>query len=220
MPNERHLLGFAHGASGIACALAALGRAAGRADFVAGAREAVRYERSHFRPAEGNWPDLRSFARPPQGAEPPCMVAWCHGAPGIGMARLRLHDLLPEEPALLEEALIAVRTTTAALTAAPHGIGNFSLCHGDSGNADLLITAAGLLGGPELRGEAESVAIRAIGQFEEQGLPWPCGVPGAGETPNLFLGLAGIGYFLLRLYDSEANPTVLLPAASRGARVL
>src|SRR6185295_17453981 len=113
MPNERHLLGFAHGASGIACALAALGRAAGRVDFVAGAREAVRYERSYFRPAEGNWPDLRSFARPPQGAEPPCVVAWCHGASGIGMARLRLHDLLPEEPALLEEALTAVRTTTA-----------------------------------------------------------------------------------------------------------
>jgi type 2 lantibiotic biosynthesis protein LanM len=220
MPNERHLLGFAHGASGIACALAALGRAAGRADFVAGAREAVRYERSHFRPAEGNWPDLRSFARPPQEAEPPCVVAWCHGASGIGMARLRLHDLLPEEPALLEEALIAVRTTTAALTAAPHRITNFSLCHGDSGNADLLITAAGLLSRPELRGEAESLAIRAIGQFEEQGLPWPCGVSGAGETPNLFLGLAGIGYFLLRLYDWEANPTVLLPAASRGTRAL
>jgi class II lanthipeptide synthase len=220
MPNERNLLGFAHGASGIACALAALGRTAGRADFVAGAREAVRYERSHFRPAEGNWPDLRSFGQPLEEAEAPCMVAWCHGAPGIGMARLRLHGLLPDEPALLEEALIAVRTTTAALTDAPHGIGNFSLCHGNSGNADFLITAAGLLGRSELRGEAESVAIRAIGQFEEQGLPWPCGVPGAGETPNLFLGLAGIGYFLLRLYDSGANPTILLPAASRGTRVL
>jgi len=30
-----------------------------------------------------------------------------------------------------------------------------------------------------------------------------------GETPNLMLGTAGIGYFYLRLYDSAAVPSVL-----------
>jgi hypothetical protein len=44
-------------------------------------------------------------------------------------------------------------------------------------------------------------------------MPWPCGVPGGAETPNLLLGLSGIGYFLLRLYDSTAVPTALLPAS-------
>jgi type 2 lantibiotic biosynthesis protein LanM len=212
-PNERHLLGFAHGASGIASALGALARALGRSDFLAGAREALRYERSHFRPAEGNWPDLRSFVQPAQGGEPPCMMAWCHGAPGIGMARLRLYSLLPEEPEILEEALIAVETTAATLGPAPRGTGNFSLCHGDGGNADLLLTAADILDRPDLRRQAEMAGIAAIEQFEEQRGPWPCGVPGAGETPNLLLGLAGIGYFLLRLYDSAANPPILLPGA-------
>ena len=42
-------------------------------------------------------------------------------------------------------------------------------------------------------------------------MPWPCGVLGAGETPNLMLGLAGIGDLLLRLYDSEATPSALAP---------
>jgi lantibiotic biosynthesis protein len=214
MPNERHLLGFAHGVSGIACALATLAQATGRSDFLVGAREALRYERAHFRAAEGNWPDLRSFSQPAQGGEPPCMVAWCHGAPGIGMARLDLHRLLPEDPEILAEAEIAIRTTAATLApASAQRLGNFSLCHGDSGNAELLITAADLLDRPELRSQAEAVGIRGIELFEDHGLPWPCGVPGASETPNLMLGLAGIGYFLLRLYDLENIPSVLLPGS-------
>jgi len=213
MPNERHLLGFAHGASGIAYALAMLAAASGRQSFFDAAREALRYERAHFRPAEGNWPDLRSFVQPGPTGEPPCMLAWCHGAPGIGFARLLLHRLLPDEPAVPKEAEIAIRTTAATLGEAAPGIGNFSLCHGDGGNADLLVLAAGLLDRPELRQIAEAAGNRALDRFEEAGMPWPCGIPNAGETPNLLLGLAGIGYFFLRLYDSRQTPTVLLPGA-------
>ncbi|HEY3640838.1 MAG TPA: lanthionine synthetase LanC family protein [Xanthobacteraceae bacterium] len=214
MPNEPHLLGLAHGTSGIASALAALADATGRRDFLDGARQALRYERAHFRASEGNWPDLRSFSQPAQGGEPPCMVAWCHGAPGIGIARLNLHRLLPQEPEILTEAEIAIRTTAATLApAAPQRLGNFSLCHGEGGNADFMIMAADLLDRPELRSQAEAAGVRGIEQFEDHGLPWPCGILGAGETPNLMLGLAGIGYFLLRLYDSATNPTVLAPAA-------
>jgi lantibiotic biosynthesis protein len=214
IPNEPHLLGFAHGPSGIACALAMLVQTVGRPDFLNGAREALRYERGHFRAAEGNWPDLRSFSQPASGGEPPCMVAWCHGAPGVGMARLNLHRLLPEEPEILTEAETAIRTTAATLDAASmQKLGNFSLCHGEGGNADLLIIAADLLDRPELRSRAEAVGNRGIEQFEDHQSPWPCGVPGAGETPNLMLGLAGIGYFLLRLYDSGNIPSVLLPGS-------
>jgi len=213
MPNERHLLGFAHGASGIAYALATLGKVAERQDLFAAAKKGLRYERAHFRVTEGNWPDLRSFAQPGPTGEPPCMLAWCHGAPGIGVARLALHALMPSEPELLAEAETAIRTTSATLGHAAPGIGNFSLCHGDSGNADLLIMGSDLLGRPELRQPAEAAADRALDRFEDAGMPWPCGVMGAGETPNLLLGLAGIGHFFLRLYDSVQVPTVLLPGS-------
>jgi len=212
IPNERHLLGFAHGASGIAYALAMLAAACGRQDFFNAAREALRYERAHFRPSEGNWPDLRSFVQPGPTGEPPCMLAWCHGAPGVGFARLLLHKLMPNE-SVLEEAEIAICTTAATLGEFTPGTGNFSLCHGDGGNADLLMLGAGLLDRSELRQIAEAVGTRALDRFEEAGMPWPCGIPNAGETPNLLLGLAGIGYFFLRLYDSCKTPTVLLPAA-------
>jgi type 2 lantibiotic biosynthesis protein LanM len=207
---ERNLVGYSHGTSGIACALAELARVNGRADFLSAAREALRYERSHFRPAAGNWPDFRSFEGALPGGEPPCMLAWCHGAPGIGFARLRIWQLLPEEEGILSEAETAIQTTLRQLTSA--GLGNFSLCHGDGGNADMLLLAADLLDRPELRQHVEATAMAALDRFDAPGLPWPCGVLNAGETPNLFLGLAGIGYFFLRLYDSENIPTVLLPA--------
>ena len=100
----------------------------------AAAKAALAYERAYFRPAEGNWPDLRSFVQPGQTGEPPGMLAWCHGAPGIGLARLALVQLLPEDHSVLEEAETAIRTTSASL--ASGGTGNFSLCHGDGGNAD------------------------------------------------------------------------------------
>jgi lantibiotic biosynthesis protein len=214
MPNERHLLGLAHGASGIAYALAALGTVAARADLLAAAKEALRYERAHFRVAEGNWPDLRSFAQGGSSGEPPCMLAWCHGAPGIGLARLALHELMPDESAPLAEAETAIRTTSAALGQAASGTGNFSLCHGDGGNADLLVMGADVLDRPDLRQAAEAAGARALDRFEHAGMPWPCGVMNAGETPNLLLGLSGIGHFFLRLYDSGSIPTVLLPAAT------
>jgi type 2 lantibiotic biosynthesis protein LanM len=212
MPNERHLLGFGHGASGIAYGLAALGAASGRSDLLLAAKQALRYERAHFRPSEGNWPDLRSFAKKRPTDNPPCMLAWCHGAPGIGIARLALDAFMPDDPANLAEADIAIRTTSATSGQA-HGSGNFSLCHGDGGNADLLLLGADMLDRPELRRTAEAAGARGLDRIEDERLPWPCGVAGASETPGLLLGLAGIGYFLLRLYDSRKIPTVLLPAA-------
>jgi lantibiotic modifying enzyme len=208
-PNERHLLGFAHGVSGVACALAQLAHVTARPDFLRATRQALCYERSYFRPAEGNWPDLRSFVQSLPNGEPPCMLAWCHGAPGIGFARLRIQQLLPAEENIFSEAETAVQTTLRGLTGG--GLGNFCLCHGDGGNADMLVLAADLLRLPQLREQVEAVALSALDRFEVPRLPWPCGVPNAGETPNLLLGLAGIGYFLLRLYDSKNIPTVLLP---------
>lgn len=218
VPGEKHLLGFAHGASGIACALAELAAACRQQAFRDAALEGLRYEHSYFRPAEGNWPDLRSFTQPSQGGEPGSMIAWCHGAPGIGFARLRTHFFLPEEPSVLPEAEVAIATTAATLTQGAAGVGNMSLCHGDGGNLDLLILAADMLDRPELRRHAEAAGSRAIEQFEDRRLPWLCGVPNAAETPNLLLGLAGIGYFFLRLYDSKEVPTVLLPGARSSNR--
>ena len=78
------LTGFSHGAAGIALALLRLHRATGDARFRNAAADALRYERQVYLPARGNWPDFRLAGD--EAAEPPCQ--WCHGATGIGIARL------------------------------------------------------------------------------------------------------------------------------------
>ena len=181
MPGEPHLLGLAHGASGIALALTELGAATGDDNFLTAAKAALAYERAHFRPSQGNWPDLRSFVQPGPTGEAPCMVAWCHGAPGIGFARLAMSRILTDEPNVLMEAETAISTTAATLDRTAKGTGNFSLCHGDGGNADMLLLAAETLERPELRQVAEAAGTRALEQYEAPGMPWPCGVPGAGK---------------------------------------
>jgi class II lanthipeptide synthase len=207
---RRNLVGYSHGTAGIACALAELGAGAGRADFRHAANEALRYERRHFVPDQGNWPDFRDFGTAEPTGAPPCMLAWCHGAPGIGIGRLRLRQTLPDAADWRTEAEIAVATTAATLEPPiTEAAGSFCLCHGHGGNCDLLLLAADGLERPDLRQRVERVGTEAIARFETQNLPWPCGVPGAGETPNLMLGLAGIGYFYLRLHDARGIPSVL-----------
>ena len=89
------------------------------------------------------------------------------------------------------------------------GADGYSLCHGLGGNAELFITAADTLGDERYRAVAEAVGDRGIHAIHLNRNPWPCGVMSGGETPNLMLGIAGIGYFYLRLYDSAAVPPVL-----------
>lgn len=82
---SRPMIGFAHGTAGIASALFELHRQTGREEtaYRDVARRALRYEDSFFNHEVGNWPDLR--VQPPAPQQFP--VAWCHGAPGIVLAR-------------------------------------------------------------------------------------------------------------------------------------
>ena len=82
---------------------------------------------------------------------------------------------------------------------------------GQAGNADLMIYASELLGEESWLSLAESVAQEGFDRFEKRRIPWPCGLPDANETPDLMLGLAGIGYFYLRLAAPAKIPSVLLP---------
>jgi lantibiotic modifying enzyme len=199
---QRNLTGFSHGVAGIGWAFVELFAATHEARFLNAAEAAFRYERTFYSPENENWPDFRDFLRPP-GSPPAFGMAWCHGAPGIALSRLRAWRLTGASQAR-EEAETAVRTTKRALESPAAASAGFSLCHGCAGNADVLLEAHRDLGAAELREVAEKTGFAGMEQFESQRLPWPCGFPGAGETACLMLGTAGIGYFYLRL----ANPTV------------
>src|SRR5262249_59046977 len=95
----------------------------------------------------GSWPDWRSAAQD-EAASPHYGAAWCHGAPGIGLARLRASQLdARHRDAYAATARVALGTTAAALEAMAQEPGaDASLCHGQAGLAEIVLTAADVLG--------------------------------------------------------------------------
>ncbi len=201
--SSQPLTGFAHGTAGFAWALARLAAATGEARFTEAAHNALRYERAFFDPAVGSWPDLRQQRS--ENGERSYFYAWCHGAPGIGLSRLGLLDLLDEsadQDTLRAEVQAAVRATLV------HGFGmNHGLCHGDLGNLDIVLQAADRLDEPSWREAGLDLAARLLTDLEKHG--WRGGIGTGILQPGLMTGLAGIGYGLLRLADPKRVPSIL-----------
>ena len=208
-PSPNNLTGFSHGTAGAAWSLVELHKMTSDRRFLTAAQEAFRYERHWYDSEWENWPDFRTVS---DNGKPAYIAGWCHGAPGIGLSRIRAFQLLGDHN-YRTEAQIAVRTTTRALHfGLSSNEGNYSLCHGHCGNAELLLWASDVLGDEASRNVVHEMAFEAIQKYSVEKKPWPCGVTNAGETPDLMLGLAGIGHFYLRLYDRQGTPSVLLVA--------
>lgn len=211
METENDLAGFSHGTAGIAWAFLELFAATGDKKYREAADQAFLYERNCYSPQQENWPDFRGLSDPssPTAGTVTYPVAWCHGAAGIGLSRLRAYELTKEE-IFRQEAETAVRTTTRTLGADYLLQADCSLCHGAMGNAELLIYAGQALDKPEYADAAEHFGDTAISSIAANNASWPCGVQEGGETPGLMLGLAGIGHFFLRLHDPALTPSVVM----------
>jgi lantibiotic modifying enzyme len=173
--------------------------------FKAAALETIKYERSLFSPAASNWRDLRkrhSDDPTESDASSHSATAWCHGAPGIGMARLSTLAQIDDEETRAE-IHIALEVTLK------RGFGlNHSLCHGDLGDLDFLLQTHAALNDNALRAQIERLSSIILECIERHG-PL-CGVPLGVETPGLMTGLAGIGYGLLRVAEPSRIPSVLM----------
>lgn len=197
--DRRHVCGLAHGAAGIGWALTELFASTGEERFREGAARAFAYERSWLDPESGMWPDLRipgqRRGRPP-AAGTATTGTWCRGEAGIALTRLRAAALTGAEAERrdAERALATTRRHVAGLQ--EHEIEDMSLCHGAAGSADVLLNAG------QSWPEAVGLGHRALARHGDGRGPWPGGVPG-GVTPGLFLGLSGIGWWLLRLHDAR-----------------
>ncbi len=202
------LTGFSHGTAGMAWALSELHAATGDTRYAAAAAEAIRFESHWFRPDEDNWPDFRDHAGDPALA--PCAHAWCHGAPGIGLARLAALERTPTAE-LRRDVRAAVRASMRWLDR-PDADADFSPCHGRAGAAELLLEAGRRMGAAAAARTAARLATAGARRWGNEPAAWPCGVQ-RGSNPSLMIGLAGIGYFLLRVADPSV-PSLLLPTLS------
>lgn len=209
VPTRQNVTGHSHGVAGIVTAMLELHQITLDPRFLQAATEGLRYEQSCFSPQHGNWPDFRTVRQHGQGQS--FYMGWCHGAPGIGLSRLRNLALSNDNVLIRQDLEAAIKTTKDALSAPwLHGKHGFSLCHGASGNAELMLMAGQQLQRPELTRIAEKVGDDGCQFYAQPRQPWPCGVPAAGETANLMLGTAGIGHFYLRLHDPCAVRPILI----------
>jgi len=200
-PDRLLLAGYSHGAAGCAAALLSLFKATGDQAFAEAARAALRYERSLFEPAAGNWPILL-----PSG-DVRFASTWCHGAPGILLSRPGFLGVFGdnEDTRLREEMAIAAHTTvTAGVSSLDH------LCCGTMGRVEILHTVAPTLG-DRMRDLARLGATLTLQRarhrraFSLQTDP----VRNAVFQPGFFRGLSGIGYSCLRLARPDLLPAVL-----------
>lgn len=203
--NSPPLTGFAHGAAGIACALAKLASASGQPKFRETAIAALHYERSLFSEEHGNWPDLRDFVQKAKGES--YAGAWCHGAPGIGLARILMLEHYQDRE-IHEEISVALRAANSRRFSGSH-----CLCHGGLGNFETVLEAEKRLREPWLTDAVRRYPAEIMASIQEYG--WRCGVPLGVDTPGLMVGTAGIGYGLLRLAYSDRIPSVLSLSSPR-----
>jgi lantibiotic modifying enzyme len=127
------------------------------------------------------------------------------------LSRLRAYEIV-KDPACKEEAITALQTTYGVTkTWLDSGTGNYSLCHGICGNADILLYGWQVLGQDFVEGLAIAHAVantRVANSMKRYGLRH---CRGKGEEPlGLMLGLAGIGYFYLRLYNQSIRSVLSL----------
>lgn len=198
------LAGYSHGASGIAIALIRLGTVLKDKIYIEAACKALIYERTLFVEEEGNWADIRLFEGESNFEHGIMPVAWCHGAPGVLLNRVQMLSYIDdnEQRNILEKELkIALNTTIFKGFGKGH-----CLCHGDMGNIDIMLYTYQHLKDEKIKAVIYSYLNTMISEFEN--IDFACGLPGQNNTPGFMLGLAGIGYELLRIYN-EKIPSIL-----------
>jgi type 2 lantibiotic biosynthesis protein LanM len=204
---RRALTGLSHGAAGIAAALATLAQRTGDERLATAASRAVAYERSVFNPERGNWPDFRSSSEAKAFA-----LSWCHGAPGILLARQALSAAGLADEACAVEMAIARQSTLGMLQ--PFQAGGLEppthLCCGALGLTSVLRAdslASGIALSPEVSRTEQAVVqrARASGAYNLFSTD-----TGSALMPGFFHGLAGIAMALLEAGQEQRwLPTVL-----------
>jgi lantibiotic modifying enzyme len=192
--------GLSHGVAGIAYALLRLHQATGQKRFLQAAEEGMAFERTFFSAEHGNW---RAFDSSEE--EPDFWTTYCHGAPGIGLARLGGLPAL-DTPEIRDEISIAM------CAAAEYPIEDMDFpCCGNFGRIEALFTGGLRL---ERRGLIELAQDKAVQTLRRKNLVGGFSVfydlPPQVLNPGFFRGIAGIGYELLRLACPEQFPSVWL----------
>ena len=191
------VVGMSHGAAGYAYALASAAMVTGREDFADAARECIECERANFDAERGDWRDFRV-------TEPHWRSQWCHGAVGIGLARLGMTKRAAAEP---DTVLTDIDDALEGATRGWPGHVD-TLCCGTLGSIELCREAGRVLNRAALV-ERASRRLLAVLRTEAATGDYRWNVGTRKFNVGLFRGLAGVGYTCLREID-DSIPNVLI----------
>jgi type 2 lantibiotic biosynthesis protein LanM len=185
--------GLSHGLSGIALALGKLGVVLSEDKLKIVSQEIFDMESTFI--ADGNWTDSHQLFGRPQ-------VSWCHGAPGIALARLGMSGSLLGD-LNNRDIELALKETISHFRIPSH-----CLCHGTFGNIEPLVYASKYSKFNSHTDDLEKIINEVLDEFTESGFKSLL----ANQTLGLGLmtGLSGVGYGLLRLHAERSIPSVLL----------
>ena len=224
------LCGLGHGAAEVSYSLLEIGRYINNRALIYAGEQGLYYETSRFNRAIQNWPDLRNEIFSKESFESHAKafqegrtdfftrgrdnISWCNGASGIGLSRIRAHEITGDAT-YLADVRRSLRKTIATLDRL-EDLHTYTLCHGGAGYAELFINAAQHVQDQALFAKAFDLMEKALADRQRKGL-FPSGLLGSGpsvEDKGLFLGTSGIGYTMLRLCDDQRVPSILMPHLS------
>lgn len=182
---ERPLAGMAHGNSGFLMVYAALYQITGNREYLKKINALCDYENSLYSEEKENWLDLRS----PED-EKKVMNAWCHGAPGILLARLELEKIRENHD--IEEDM---KRASHSLFCGNED-GKICICHGLAGRILIMKKYLEQHKNPEFRKIYNQKIRELIFMLEQEDNL------NASETrnPAFMNGISGVAYALLKIY--------------------
>ncbi len=191
------LLGYSHGNAGYAHAFSIANEIKPDKNYIKIIENLIKSENKFFDETYHNWPDFRYDDSTAEGKR--FVSAWCHGAPGIGLGRLKLW-----ESSKADEYLNDYKNAINGLEKSQER-NSYCLCHGMSGNIELVLSGMeiGVIN-KELYYESfidnmiDSIHNDLLSNRHPQLL-----------GPELMTGLSGICFQLLRILNPKNVPSVL-----------
>ncbi|MEM7186865.1 MAG: type 2 lanthipeptide synthetase LanM, partial [Bacteroidota bacterium] len=192
--------GLSHGASGVALALLKAYGATGNAQYLEVAEAHIQFEEERFDEDAQNYPDYRSTQEVSAYT-----TSWCHGAPGIGLVRLKAFEITGKQVYLDQAERCMAKAGNFTLERIDH------LCCGNFGRIDIQLEYArwqkdtNLMA--SLRKDAQYVLERSRAKG---GFNIFMNTASSVFSPGLFVGATGIGYAMLRIAHPEKLPSILM----------
>lgn len=221
--NVKGLCGFSHGASGIAFLLLELGKYFHNQALLELAEEAFIYEDEWYSEEQLNWADWRKGIWDEKTrkeyeeayekndiaffTQPKYMNAWCHGAAGIGLARISAYEILKKEKYQNDASKVVARIEKDD----PLTYRSYTLCHGGASNAEAHLLMYEITKDNQYLLYPGAVAQEISKKLKKNEI-FRSGIAQAQEEdPSLFMGISGVGYFLLRVMNPFHIPSILCP---------